>query len=136
MTEGPSPGLSQGGLRLSFTADTRARDSESYTVAVSDENGAAVLTAHLPREIVDKIVLAQAEVTVALTLSGDVYADLESIEDHVRAPTAIDELVAQAVEPRMIEDEPQTDALLLNLRRKLMATVSAVDKALETLSKR
>ncbi|NJM28808.1 MAG: hypothetical protein HC855_00515, partial [Rhizobiales bacterium] len=112
MIERPSPELPQGRLRLSFTVDARAGDNESYMIAVSDENGVAVLTAHLPRELVDKIVLAQADVTVALTLSGDVYADLDSIEDHVRVPIAIDELVARAVEPRMIEDEPQADALL------------------------
>jgi hypothetical protein len=105
-------------------------------VAVRDENGYAVLAAHLPRELVDNVVLAQADVTVALALSGDVYADFDAIDDHVRSPTAIDELVAQAVEPRMIEDEPKADALLQNLRRKLIAAVAAVDNALETLSKR
>jgi hypothetical protein len=136
MTERLSPELSQGGLRLRFAASAAAGDSESYEVAFRDSNDAAVLTAHLPRELVDKIVLGQADVSVGLTLSGDVYASFDAIEDNGFVPTSIDELVAQAVEPRMLEDESQADALLETLRSKLMAAVGAVDNAIATLSKR
>jgi hypothetical protein len=123
-------------MSLSFTADSSPGCSESYTVAVRDENGTAVFTAQLSRELVDKAVLAQAGVTVALALSGDVYADLDAIEVPPLAQIPIDELVAQAVEPKMLEDEPHAEALLKTLRRKLIAAVSAVDAALASINKR
>ena len=46
----------------------------------------------------------------------------------------IDEMVARAVEPEMLEDEPQVKQLLLRFRQRLITALEHVNHALKTVS--
>ena len=70
-----------------------------------------------------------------IDIEGLVYvADWE--EDTASTdPFTLDELVARAVSPDMLEDEPQAADLLLRFRQRLISSLEHVNTALKSLSK-
>ncbi len=135
MTEGAGSEQSQGRLRLTFSAGAEAGAAVCYIAAIWDLNGTEMLTMRLPRELVDQVVLSHADIAVELTLSGDVYADADLPDHRGLGHVAIDRLVVRAIEPPMLQDEPNAGALLRELKQKLTAAVDAVEAVLSTIDK-
>lgn len=66
-----------------------------------------------------------------IDLEGLVYAaDLEEIETLPPTHVALDQIIAQAVSPDMLEDEPLAAELLTRFRERLILSLQHVDQAL------
>lgn len=135
MTEGAGSGLSQRRIVFTFSASAKAGEAVCYVAAMRDLNGTDMLSMHLPRELVDQVVLSHGDIAVELSLSGDVYANADLPDHRGFGHVPIDLLVARAIELPMLQDEPNAGALLRELRQKLTAAVDAVDTALSTIDK-
>jgi hypothetical protein len=128
-----------GGLALTFKADVGSPESSApgafYTAAVADSDGLKVLTLSIPADLVESAVLTRCSVDVVVALSGEVTAEVECVDfcDPPRDRHGLDDLVARAVEPAMIEDEPEARELLKSLRQKLEMAIGAVDAALSRI---
>jgi hypothetical protein len=137
-----SPLSRNGELSLSFSTGHEAGEifahGDSYVASIKNRDGIDVLTFRLPTDLVDQVVLARTGVAVSISLSGDVIADIESkaIDSAASQQLALDILVAQAIEPAMLQDEPEAGELLRSLRQKLETAIRAVDSALLKVSTR
>jgi hypothetical protein len=129
----------RGGLALTFETGAGSPDPSAlgafYTAAVADSDGREVLTLNIPADLVESAVLTRCRVDVAVSLSGEVTADVEcaAFSDPPRGRHGLDDLVARAVEPAMLEDEPEARELLKSLRQKLEIAIGAVDAALSRI---
>jgi hypothetical protein len=131
----------RGGLALTFEAGAESPEPSApgafYTAAVADSDGREVLTLNIPADLVESAVLARCRMDVFVSLFGEVTADVEcaAFNDLTPERLGLDDLVARAVEPAMIEDEPEARELLNSLRRKLEAAIGTVDAALSGIAK-
>lgn len=67
-------------------------------------------------------------------IEGLVYVDDWDVEHKVEDHITIDELVARAVEPKMLEDEPEAEQLLLRFKQRLITALEHVNAALQSVS--
>jgi hypothetical protein len=67
-----------------------------------------------------------------LDIEGLVYVVDWENDSATTAPVTLDGLVADAVSPDMLEDEPQAVDLLLKFRQRLLSSVEHVNTALTT----
>jgi hypothetical protein len=132
----------RGGLALTFEVNGGSLEPAAlgafYTAAVADDDGGEVLTLSLPAELVESAVLARCRVDVFVSLSGEVIADMEGADPSIAPPErpGLDDLVARAIEPAMLEDEPEAWEMLKQLQRRLETAINAVDAALLGTAKR
>jgi hypothetical protein len=133
---------SPSGLALSFSASGRDHEHSTlgnyYTAAIVDHEDSEILTLKLPAELVERAVLARCEVDVFVSLTGNVSTNVEiaSLGETRPERQGLDDLVARAVEPAMLQDEPEADEMLRSLRQKLKTAIDAVDTALSRIATR
>ena len=129
------------GLTLSFMADYGNRPAsapiESYAAVLADRDGRELLTLRIPSSLVEPAVLARVSIAVSISLSGEVCAELESgaLPGESSELRALDALVARAIDPSMLQDEPDARELLRPLWRKLETAIDDVDVALVKIAK-
>jgi hypothetical protein len=70
-----------------------------------------------------------------IDIEGLVYVDTSEDDSSKADPIALDDLVAGAVSPDMLEDEPKAAELLLRFRQRLLSSLDHVNTALKSLSK-
>lgn len=75
------------------------------------------------------------DIAAVIDLEGLVYvADWDEVSSDPD-PVPLDKLVANAVSPDMLEDEPQAADLLLRFRQRLLSSLEHVNAAIKSVSK-
>ena len=121
-----------------LTLDFRARrgiaglGADGYDVIATNADGAHLLELHLPPDLVERAVLPMLGISVAISPESLVSVQTEEL-GNVQSESnysPIDTLVAQAVEPTMLEDESEVREMLTTLRERLRRASESVDIAI------
>ena len=91
----------------------------------------------ISRELGQHFTSAQAQATPSINIDGSVTVmfDNEVQQKILVATLAFDRLVAEAVAPEMLEDEPQAAQMLSKFRDRLFKSLEHVEKAIASLPK-
>ena len=124
-----------------LTLDFRVRNGafgsgpEGYDVTIREVAGAPVLELRLPPDLVQHEESQHLGTRVVMSLDGLVSVQTEE-PDSIRSTgnhLSIDKLVALAVEPSMLEDEPEAPQMMATLRDRLLRALQSVDAAVAKL---
>ena len=115
----------------------------AYAAGFEDQDGEQWgVMVPLGQEDVELTVLANAQFSVSMQLDGSLLIDADGLSDAANdqiskkgslAQAAIDELVREALQPKLLtmEDDPQ--ARIRELRHRLKETLALVEKVLQNL---
>jgi hypothetical protein len=120
--------------------------AEAYVAGFREPNGAAIgVEIQLPGEIVERAVLAGAQLSVSLVPDGRLVLDAEGLSDEtlrtaslagaVREQT-LESLVAGCLDPEMLAGEDDAVGDLTTLRVQLVRALAQLDATLERLKQR
>ena len=109
--------------------------ANSYQIRQIDHTGNTVLSLIVPSATLEPAVLERAELCISLSPAGEVSIVCDSVAaaDLPRATTNIEDLIKQSVTLQMLEDEADVEAMLQTLRKRLIASLAAVDEAISNL---
>ena len=125
-----------------LTLDFRARcgiaglGADGYDVIATNADGGHLLELHLPPDLVERAVLPMLGISVAISPEGLVSVQTEEL-GNIQSEgnySPIDKLVAQAVEPSMLEEEPEVRRMLATLRDRLRRAIETVDVAIARIA--
>ena len=124
-------------LTLGFRARIGALGlyAEGYDVTITEAAGAPVLKLHLPPGLVEREVSPHLGTRVVMSPEG--LLSVQTEEPDIISSTGnhlpIDTLVALAVEPSMLENEPEAPQMMATLRDRLLRALQSVDAAVAKL---
>ena len=106
-------------------------------IRVSTTSGQNIMSLSISREIGQRLTSALVGVTPTIELSGkvSVLLDDEFQRDDQKESTPLDQLVAEAVSPEMLEDEPDAAQQLSEFRSRLLKSLELVEQAIASLPK-
>jgi hypothetical protein len=128
------PPMSINHLRLEVVP--RAADNDQgFELRLMDAADTAIMSFTLPEIITHAMTAEHWDWQIVMSPSGSV--ELYNHDDPPRCllKTGLDELIRQNLTPDMLEDEPDLKTQLIELRRKLTASVAIVDQTLVDLGK-
>jgi hypothetical protein len=129
------PPISVTHLRLEVVPKAVDDDVHGFELRLVDGADAAIMTFTLPESIARALAASHEESQIIMSPSGSVelYSDDDPPRRHLKI--GLDELIRQNLAPDMLEDEPDLKTQLVELRRKLMASLAIVDQTLNHLDK-
>ncbi len=91
----------------------------------------------MAQEIVQHIASARAQATPSINIDGSVAV---IFDDDVQQPiqvvtVGLDQLVAEAISPDMLEDEPEAAQMLSKFRDRLLKSLEHVEQSIASLPK-
>ena len=96
-----------------------------------------MLSLSISHEIGQHFISALAQATPSININGSVTVMFnDDVQQTIPVATAdLDQLVAEAIAPEMLEDEPEAAQMLSKLRDRLLKSLEHVEKAIASLSK-
>jgi hypothetical protein len=127
-------------MRLVFSAiaekDQVDVGQAGYELRLLDGAGTTAMRFTLPADMVEPVVFSETEIFISMTPSGSAAAFADANANEIRAvPITINELVASAVTPKMLEDEPDAVLMLQEMRDRLTSALKSVEAALKNMPK-
>lgn len=131
-------GPAEHGLTLSIASDDEAFDhdeSARVSLRLTDASGSEVMSLHIPNHMAVHLATTQQNFILIMNIEGVVGCvgngeELASVRAHA---VEIDTLVAQAVSPDMLQDEPNASQLLTKFKERLVRSLVTVDEAIAAL---
>jgi hypothetical protein len=125
-------------LKLHWPSETGALSGAQYVVVeLQDTDGLAVASMSVLKEQLLLAITQELDHQPLLSLEGCVSAisDVISLSQLANRPIPLDQLVADAVSPEMLEDEPEALQHLAEFRTRLLKSLEHVDTAITSLPK-
>jgi hypothetical protein len=123
-------------LKLHWPPETDALSGTKHVVVeLQDSAGLAVASVSVLKEQLLSAITQELDYQPLLSLEGCVSAisDWSLSSQAENRPLALDLLVADAVSPEMLEDEPEATQLLSQFRTRLIKSLEHVDTAIASL---
>lgn len=132
---GKPPGVQ---LEMHFTFEVEEDEAtaivgtDTYRLQLADGVGQSIMTLRLPAELIEPVVASKLEHTISMALDGTIAmtTDGSSADGSSHDASSIETLVADAVGPSMLDDEPAAQQMLRMLRDRLRQALGAVDAAI------
>ena len=125
-------------LKLHWPAEQSAlRGGQYVVVELRDSAGLAVASVSVLREQLLWAITQELDHQPLLSLEGcvSVISDVISLSHSENRPIAINQLVADAVSPEMLEDEPDAAQQLSEFRVRLLKSLELIEQAIASLPK-
>ena len=138
MSDAPRNPTSDLLLKLHWPCDEGALNGARYVVVeLQDKAGLAVASMSVPKEQLLPAITQELDHQPLLSLEGfvSVISDVISLSQLENPPIALDQLVAVAVSPEMLEDEPEATQMLSKFRDRLLRSLEHVERAIASLPK-
>jgi hypothetical protein len=125
-------------VKLTLPSDhLSAGDREHVTIELRDTDGRSVARLSVPEDQLHQELSRILNPGVNLSPNGSI---LTYFGELARGPkvgnsVAVDQLVAEAVAPEMLEDEPEAEQMLSKFRDRLLKSLEHVEKAIASLPK-
>lgn len=129
------PPMSISHLRLEMVPKAVDDDDHGFELRLVDGADTAIMTFTLPESIARALAASHQDSQIIMSPSGGVelYNDDDPPQRFLNIE--LDELIRQNLTPDMLEDEPDLKTQLVELRRKLTASLAIVDQTLAILDK-
>ena len=125
-------------LKLHWPPEQGALSVTQYVVVeIQDSAGLAIASMSVLKEQLLSAISQELDQRPLLSLAGcvSVISDVISLPQLENRPIPLDQLIADAVSPEMLEDEPEVLQHLSEFRTRLVKSLAQVDKAIAQLSK-
>jgi hypothetical protein len=116
-----------------FSADTH----EHVTIELQDKSGRSVALMSVPDDQLQQELSRILKPCALISPEGLISATLEESTLEIGAIKAIsiDQAIAEAISPDMLEDEPDAAQMLSKFRDRLLKSLEHVEKAIASLPK-
>ncbi len=129
--------------RLTCTLEITANQESEYggtgeaVIRIATPSGQNLISLSIAREIGQHIASARVQVTPSINIDGSTTVMFDDdLQQTIQAVTVgLDQLVAEAIAPEMLEDEPEVAKMLSKFRDRLLKSLEHVEKAIASLSK-
>ncbi len=124
-------------LEVAVTQENEHIDADESVIHIASPSGKNLLSLTIAHEIGQQLKSALNEVTPSINFDGSVgvvFDDEFQQANHATA-VALDQLVADAVSPDMLEDEPDANKMLAEFRIRLIKSLELVEQAIVSLPK-
>jgi hypothetical protein len=125
-------------LKLHWPPETGALSGAQYVVVeLQDKAGLVVASLSVLKEHLLPTIAQELDLQPLFSLDGrvSVISDVISLSQLENQPIALDHLVAEAISPDMLEDEPNAAQQLSEFRTRLLKSLEYVDTAIASLPK-
>jgi hypothetical protein len=124
-------------LEVAVATEGEYRDIGENVIRVATEAGQNLLSLSLSSEIVQHLAAGRAQAMPSINIDGriGVIFDDEFQQPNNTGTVALDQLVAEAVSPAMLEDEPDAKQMLSEFRTRLLKSLEHVEQAIASLPK-
>jgi hypothetical protein len=124
-------------LELTDVQENEHDDTGEAVIRIATPSGQNLLSFSIAHEIGRHIAFALAQATPSINIDGSVTVMFDDdVQQTVQvAIVDIDQLVAEAVAPEMLEDEPEAAEMLHKFRDRLLKSLEHVEKAAASLPK-
>ena len=131
----PMPSSERVSCDLEFAFDES--DGEYYVLCGLNNLGRDVFRLSLAAMMIEPVVLIRTRVTPIMSPDGTIHilADELSFDSPIGVQINVEDLIIQAVDHKMLEDELEAQAMLQTLRKRLLSSLAAVDGAIVDLIK-
>jgi len=127
------PPMSVNHLRLEV-APKAADNDQGFELRLIDAADTAIMTFTMPERIARALAATSVDWQIILSPSGGVELYIDDDPPKRLLKIGLDELIRQNLTPDMLEDEPDLKTQLVELRRKLTASLAIVDQTLADLN--
>ena len=131
----PPPSSERTYYNLEFAFDESS--GERYYVCGRDNAGLEVFRLSLAVGMIEPSVLVRVNAIPIMHPDGtiQIISDSLSFNNPIGLPTNVQDLIVQAIDQKMLEDEPNAEVMLQTLRKNLLLSLAAVDGAIVDFGK-
>ena len=125
-------------LKLHWPPETGALSGAQYVVVeLQDKAGLVVASMSVLKEQLLSTITQELDHQPLVSLDGcvSVFSDEVTLLQLENQTIALDQLVAHAVSPEMLEDEPDTVQMLAKFRIRLLKSLQLVEQTIASLPK-
>lgn len=129
------PPISISHLRLEVVPKAVDDNDHGFELRLVDEAHTSIMTLTLPESIARVLAASHEDTQIIMSPSGSVELYNDDDPPQRLLKIELDELITHNLTPDMLEDESDLKTQLVELRRKLMASLAIVDQTLNHLDK-
>jgi hypothetical protein len=125
-------------LKLRWSSDHFSADTnEHVTIELQDTSGRSVAQLSVPEDQLHQELYRILKPCVIISPEGLISATLEesTLELGAEEGISIDQVIADAISPDMLEDEPEAAQMLSKFRDRLLKSLVHVEQAIASLPK-
>lgn len=120
-------------LRLEVLRVQGEDNSDGVELRLIDESGLSIMALKLPESMIQAITKIGASWQFTMSPNGSLAICSDNEVTTRCQEIGLDELIQQSLAHEMLEDEPKVLAQLRELKRKLTASLTIVDRAMSAL---
>jgi EAL domain-containing protein (putative c-di-GMP-specific phosphodiesterase class I) len=124
-------------LDIAVNQENELDDTGEAVIRIATPSGRNLMSLSIAREIGQQIASARAQATPSINIDGGVTVMFgDDVQQTAQVETVdIDQLVAEAVAPEMLEDEPEAAQMLAKFRDHLLKSLEHVEQAIASRPK-
>ena len=124
-------------LDVAVNQENEHDDTGEAIIRIATPSGQNLISLSIAREIGLHLADAIIQATPSIIFDGSVTVmfDDEAQQTIQVAAVALDQLVAEAIAPEMLEDEPEAEQMLSKFRDRLLKSLEQVEQAIAALPK-
>jgi len=124
-------------LEIAANQENEHDDTGEAVIHITTPSGQNLMSLSVSGEIGHHFSFAFAQATPSIDIEGGVTVMLDDeVQQTIQvAAVAFDQLVADAISPEMLEDEPDAKQLLSKFRDRLLKSLELVEQAIASLPK-
>jgi hypothetical protein len=124
-------------LKLTANQENEHDDTGEAVIRIATPSGQNLISLSIAREIGQHITSAITQANPSIDTDGTVTVILDDeVQQTIQvAAVALDQLVAEAIAPEMLEDEPEAAQMLSKFRDRLLKSLEHVEQAIASLPK-
>jgi EAL domain-containing protein (putative c-di-GMP-specific phosphodiesterase class I) len=122
-------------LELTANQENEHDDTDEAVIRIAAPSGQNLMSLSIAHEIVQHIASARAQATPSINIDGSLTVMVDDdVKQAIQAVTVgLDQLVAEAISPEMLEDEPEAAQMLAKFRDRLLKSLEHVEQAIASL---
>ena len=124
-------------LEITANQENRHDDKGEAVIRIATPSGQNLISLSISGEISRHFTASLAQATPSIDIDGsiNVILDDDVQQTNQEATVALDQLVAEAISPEMLEDEPEAAKMLSKFRDRLRKSLEHVEQAIASLPK-
>jgi len=119
-------------LELTANQENEHDDTGEAVIRIATPSGQNLISLSIAREISQHITSARAQATPSINIDGSVTVIFDDdVQQTIQVVTVeLELLVAEAIAPKMLEDEPEAAQMLFKFRDRLLKSLEHVEQAI------
>ena len=124
-------------LDVAVNQENELDDTGEAVIRITTPSGQNLISLSIAREIGQHIASARAQATPSINIDGSVTVMFDDdVQQTIQVVTVeIELLVAEAIAPDMLDDEPEAGEMLSKFRDRLLKSLEHVEQAIASLPK-